>query len=334
MNRIAAFLLVVSLVFCLLCACDRQGNLAESEESHMASSQQPSNSVTYVAFDDADDTRYPVSCVQDGVQRLVGDIGPVSLLDEAFLVAPSEQLSKMETDGSGCHVESIFSNGQWDFFPDSVETKTYSVQNQPVNSEWHRYFREKLTNLGCDSPVVIRNASTFLWNGKKAAVVTAENVTIADSASLLTKEEVRLLSATPANTAPGAYRFATLFVEELSPIDLDIEFYEIPAPAEGAKAGLSYGIWTGESDYLHCMTTLQTDKSGTTVDVPVFANATGEQSLRRIASEFCWLVADIDGDSTSEVLFCVNAPSSLYGRYWVYGMEKGKVSQRLNVGMG
>lgn len=327
MKRLSGVLLSASLLLCLLCGCQKSENLSETS----AAPPPLQDSVTYVAFDDADEY-YPVSYVQDGVQQLVGDMGPASLLPEDFLPEQSSAaLSQIETGSQGGR---ILSNGPWDFFPDLPQSQTYSLLDQPEAPQWHRYFQEKLTSLGCDSPVVFQNAATFLWDGRKAAVVTAENCTIAEPDSLLTPEEAQTLSAAPANAAPAAYRFVTLFVQGQPPVDLYREFCKIPSPDEGPQAGFSYSPWPGETHFLHYLTTWQMDESGAITEFPLLANATGQPLLRSLTAQFRWLVADIDGCGTSELLFRLHTPSSLSSGYWVYEIKNGNISQRLHIGMG
>ena len=342
MKRLVVLLLATAISVNILSACSHQTDLKDSEEILQTcirtepTMDKYQDSITYVFFDCFDETIfYPVSCVEEGVQKLTGEMGYYSMLSNnllAGLISP-DQLPKRNAGNNSSHGGSILSNGTWNFFPDSVESQTYDMNNQPIDSEWYRYFQEKLIQLGSDSPVILKRAYLFQWNGTEAAIVTAGNVLSSELGNLLTPEEAKYLSVIPGNSAPAAYSFTTLFVEGLAPIDLNAEYRAIPGPEKASKENISYSPWDSEEDLLQCLMSLQYDRTGNITEVPVFGNMTGEQVLRPFRSQIYWMIADIDGNSVSEVVFCVNAVSSLYSRYCVYSMDSGEVTQKLTVGM-
>ncbi len=342
MKRLVALLLAIAVSACFLNACSQQRDLKGSEEILQTCIlteppvQKYKDSVTYVFFDGFDETIFcPVSYVEKGVQKLTGDMGYFSSLSNDLLegMIPPDQLPKTDAGNYSSHGGSILSSGSWNFFPDTVESQTYDMNNQPIDSEWYRYFQEKLIQLGSDSPVIIQRASLFQWEGADAAIVTAGNVLSSELGNLLTPEEAKCLSVTPGNSAPVAYSFTTLFVEGLPPTPLNAEYCAIPDPEKASKEYISYGPWDGEQDLLQCLTSLQYDGNGNIIEVPVFGNMTGEQVLRPLRSQIQWVISDVDGDGASELVFCVEAVSSINSRYWVYDMEGGNLQNTLTIGL-
>ena len=72
----------------------------------------------------------------------------------------------------------IASNGTWDFFPDKATYQTYSFDNQPNESDWIEYFKERLSASNYDGPIIIQESVTFQWDGIESAIVIASNVII------------------------------------------------------------------------------------------------------------------------------------------------------------
>lgn len=107
--------------------------------------QRYEDSGTYVFFDGFDETIfYPVSYVEEGIQKLTGNMGYLSMLLNDLLAGmiPPDKLPKTDAGNYSNHVGSMLPNGTWNFFSDSVESQTYDMNNQPMGFEWHRYFQE------------------------------------------------------------------------------------------------------------------------------------------------------------------------------------------------
>ena len=273
---------------------------------------------------------YPVSWISGGVQQLSGDMGPYSLWQDSLMSGAQvpDSLGPVEQNGQNWGELRLYSNGSWDFFPDSVQIKFYEPGDVTWDSPWYTYFYEKLGNYGSYSPVIIQEAVTFTWNGRRAELVTASNLIEANLEN--TEDSGEAYRDTPGNKGPSVYTFVTLFLGGKPVCDLYDSCYMIPSEQSGEDSEILYEAKEG---YLPYMTTWQYDMEGNVIEVPLYVNDTGLHSLLPQASQLSSLVADLDGDGDSEILICTEAYSSLYSNYQVYDMNDGEVSVSFSVGM-
>ena len=273
---------------------------------------------------------YPVSWISGGVQQLSGDMGPYSLWQDSILSgAPApENLPQVHIDGQNRGELQLYSNGNWDFFPDSVQVQSYEPGDVTWDSPWYTYFYEKLGNYGSYSPVIIQEAVTFTWNGRRAELVTAINLIEANLEN--TEDSGEAYRDTPGNKGPSVYTFVTLFLDGRTACDLYDYCYMIPSEQSEDDSEILYEAKEG---YIPYMTTWQYDMEGNVIEVPLYVNDTGLHSLLPHTSRLSSLVSDLDGDGDSEILICTEAYSSLYSNYQVYDMNNGEVSVSFSVGM-
>jgi hypothetical protein len=136
----------------------------------------------------------PISHILNGEEQLlVCDVYGVDLftrrgLEEIFTLPNIEELCKIDVrdmfaPGSalplhienGWMMDTLHSNGDWDFFPEQVTYSTYTWQNQPNNAEWYGFMRAQLDEAGVETPVIIRNTWSFKWNGTPTVLVNFGN---------------------------------------------------------------------------------------------------------------------------------------------------------------
>lgn len=279
--------------------------------------------ITYVTA--ADGTCFPVSWVREGEQVLSGDLGPLSLLGDVLTSAPAgEDLPEIPAPG-GSGLGPIASDGDWNFFPEAAEYRTYTLADQPRQPEWTAYFEGRLEELGCDSPVVLTQAAVFQWDGREAAVVTACNASAAGVWDV--PDGADLTAERPASS--GVYCLTAVFRQGEEPAEVYAQWADVYA-----DMGADYAPWEGESAYLQVLTAIQYDRTGALREFPVYANMTGELALRDISQPVSCLVADVDGDGLSECVAARTPPSSVTRWCTVYGLEQGAVTERMRLGLG
>lgn len=191
-----------------------------SDQDH--ENQEILNSVTYI---DIDGVYFPISYVNHGEQLLSGDVGPYSAFAESLLkeAPPASGLNKIDlpdidTDAAG--LGPIASNGTWDFFPDKATYQTYSFDNQPNESDWIEYFKERLSASNYDGPIIIQESVTFQWDGIESAIVTASNVIISgDDGDSWANQDDCQTAMSPENSTPSIYIISALFTQGNTPIE-------------------------------------------------------------------------------------------------------------------
>ena len=286
------------------------------------------NSLT--TFTLRDGTDYPVSWISGGVQQLCGDMGPYSLWQDSLMSGAQvpDSLGPVEQNGQNRGELRLYSNGSWDFFPDSVQVQSYEPGELTWDSPWYTYFYEKLGSYGSYSPIIIQKAVTFTWNGRQAELVTASNLIEVSLEN--TEDGGAEYFDTPGNKGPSVYTFATLFLDGRTACDLYDSCYMIPSEQSEDDSEILYEAKEG---YIPYMTTWQYDMEGNVIEVPLYVNDTGLHSLLPHTSRLSSLVSDLDGDGDSEILICTEAYSSLYSNYQVYDMNNGEVSVSFSAGM-
>ena len=270
-----------------------------------------SDSAVYVSFEAESAypgalTGYlPVSYVKDGEQQLTGSFWGYDAIADAVADMPAAD--------SLARIGAVATNGMWDLFPVEVNHKTYTMETQPAQEDWYRYFEEKLADLdAADTPVIITEAWVFVWDGVKTAVVNAGNVLLSGD------DTVRRGAAhIPLNPPVGEnaimYQMSVLFREGNEPIDL---IY-----AETAQ--VSYRPPQDEA-WQHIFSAVQYDARGSLTVCPVFTDFTGELVTRGFRySPAQYVVCNVDGDGVVELLQGCDGSSSLTSRYSVYKLNGG-----------
>ena len=281
------------------------------------------DAMTYVALEDCvvpvSYTRWGKQILSEEVDSLQGD----GLLQGAPL---AEELARIPAP-EGCGFDAVLSDGDWDFFPDSVEYRSYTPEAPSRHPDWTAYFQERLQELNCDSPLVLKESLRFLWNGVETAVVTASNVTAVDSPELLSLEAIPE-GGRPDNQNPGVYVLTALFVQGEQPVALYSRYDQIQA-----ETGADYAPWEGETDFLQVLTAWQYDEQGNAVSYPIYGNMTGQLTLQDAAEAPRCLVSDIDGDNTSELVVIQKTSQSLTSWCGVYDLEQGSARESLRMGL-
>lgn len=293
------------------------------EETSLNSMAQ--NAISYVGMDGF---FVPLSWVVEGYQLLSGDIGPVSAASEKLLgeAPPAESLRQIEAP-EGSALGPIASNGTWDFFPDVAQYHTYGPDRQPDQQEWTDYFEEKLAVLGYDGPVLIRQAVRFQGASSEVAVVTASNITTNGVQAFLEGASI-CQAEKPANKEPGLYILTALFVQGQEPLEVYHQYEEI-SPFVGAD----YLPWNRDTSFMQAFSAFQFDNEGNMTAYPIYMDMTGEAQLRIMETQPAFLIADINGDSSSEVIACISAPNSLMSWCKVFTFTSGFAEEYLHISL-
>lgn len=283
------------------------------------------NAISYVGVDGF---FVPLSCFVEGHQLLSGDIGPVSVASENLLgeAPPAESLTQIEAPEESA-LGPIASNGTWNFFPDAAQYHTYGPDSQLDGQEWTDYFEEKLAALGYDGPVLIRQAVRFQGASSEVAVVTASNITTNGAQAFLEGSSI-CQTEKPANKVPGLYILTALFVQGQEPLEVYHQYEEI-SPFVGAD----YLPWNRDTGFMQSFSAFQFDDEGIMTAYPIYMDMTGEAQLRIMENQPAFLIADINGDGASEVIACINAPSSLMSWCKIFTFTSGFPEEYLHISL-
>lgn len=281
------------------------------------------NGVFYLSING---TFVPVSRMVDGTQLLTGSMTLSSdALANAMGNAPlAEALNQTETP-AGSGLGPVASDGTWNFFPDDVQYNNYTPENQPNRGEWTAFFAERLQAMGLDAPVLIQNAASFQSNGREIALVTASNVRATEAGNLLEAEEIAQTDR-PGNAEPGVYVITALFVEGEEATELYSQYSEI-----SSSMGADYLPWSQDGSYMQPLSAMQFGSDGSVAEYPVFADMNGEQALRILGVQPDFLIADVDGDGTSEIILCLTGGSSDMSWCNVYSFHSGSLEETLHL---
>ena len=274
----------------------------------------------------ADGTFIPVSRMAEGTQLLTGSMilssdGVESAMQNAPL---AEVLNQTETPvGSG--LGPVASDGTWNFFPDEVEYHTYTPENQPDIGEWSAFFAERLQAMGLDAPILIQTSASFQSNGREIALVTASNVRATENWDLLEAEEITQTDR-PGNNAPGVYVITALFAEGEETTELYAQYSEV-----SSSMGADYLPWSQDGSYMQPLSAMQFGSDGSVAEYPIFADMNGELVLRNLGVQPDFLIADVDGDGTSEIILCLTGGSSDMSWCNVYSFRSDSLEETLHL---
>ncbi len=215
----------------------------------------------------------------------------------------------------------VASNGDWDLFPDRAVRTTYSLDNQPQRPDWTEYFARRLTEEETESPVIIREVLSFMWDGRQAELVTASNVFITASDSeedywgIEVTPAVRAAAHLPAENSRGIYRCTALFLEgDNNPIEIAACWTET----------LPWCQWLGypqepeDALLLSFLSAAELGEDGKLGVYPVFCDFGAELNLRLWGFAPRFLLCDLDGDGQSELVFDQDGGGNLYCNTFIY----------------
>lgn len=293
------------------------------------------NSILYIGVaSGTDSTEYiPVSYIQNGSQQLLGEI---ETADNILLNAPSpESLTRIDTDAmyssdaKSSDIACILYNGNWDLFPLDITQTSYSLGFQPEQPEWSVYFNEQLRSKGIESPAVIEESISFCLDEAKISIVTATNLLpIEQTQSLiLDTSDVDL----PAKEHTAIYVMSALFVNNDVVYNLYDEYFEISNTPnnESDFEGVCYS--PKDADYQFFAYVVQYDKTNNLMPYPLFCNMNGEYLIRDFKVTPNFLVCDIDGDGSIELVENINKASSAMRYTTVYRFKNGVPARSLTV---
>lgn len=322
---------------------------------NMSGDENDTRTVTYVRIGgDADVIPHyflylPVSYVKGGIQTLTeenwqktfagtesmymtsGDFekmmrdapttGDISKIDADAMYAPGSD--RRESDG---RMDSISSNGAWDFFPAKVAYEKYTLESQPKRAEWSEYFKGEIerptysngslsAEIPLAAPVVITESWVFEWDGVEAALVTASN-------AILSGEYGGDAGAAP-NPPPGentiVYTISALFVGDRPPVLL----HERYSPLNSAYFPLNAVTFT----YSQYMSAVQASENGELMLCPIFSyDVAGDTSDYILSFKPDYMICDIDGDGKAELIQYNHnyGFSSLFCNYSVWELIEGE----------
>ena len=281
------------------------------------------NGVFYVC---ADGTFIPVSRMAEGRQLLTGSmILSSDGVESAMQNAPLAEALKQTETPAGSGLGPVASDGTWNFFPDDVEYHTYSPENQPDRGEWATFFAERLQAMGLDAPILIQTSASFQSNGREIALVTASNVRATENWDLLEAEEITQTDR-PGNNAPGVYVITALFAEGEETTELYAQYSEI-----SSSMGADYLPWSQDGSYMQPLSAMQFGSDGSVAEYPIFADMNGELVLRNLGVQPDFLIADVDGDGTSEIILCLTGGSSDMSWCNVYSFRSDSLEETLHL---
>lgn len=314
-------------------AQNKTSESSSSDQDHK--NQKILNSVTYIGIDGV---YFPISYVDHGEQLLLGNLGSHSVFAEGLLkeAPPADSLNKIDLPDidTDAGLDSIATNGTWDFFPDKATYQTYSFDNQPNESDWIEYFKKRLSASNYDGPIIIQESVTFQWDGIETAIVTASNVVISgdDGDSRVNQDDCQT-AISPENFTPSIYIISALFTRGNTPIKLVNQYCEISREQEEySEIGISYMPWDNNcSQYTQFISAIQYDSFGNATEFPIFSNMNGSLVIRDYQYMPRCLISDIDGDSESEVIANLPRASSSMSFCKVYNMNQAIPKEALYI---
>ena len=267
--------------------------------------------ITYIKFDD---WFIPVSYFFKGQQLLSGDVGAYSQIKDTVLkeVPEAEELSHYEGEYS-----TIASNGSWCFFPDHINYVEYTLETQPLHTNWVKFFQKRLNRLNYDGPIIIIESYAFDYNGKEISIVTASNL-------VFESEDAEYQCIQPQNNNPIIYTISALFFEDedIGPIEIYNRTMEIPKERdESEHIGISYlALDDDYTKYTWLFSAVQYGQENNNSIFPIYCDYNGELNVRDFKYIPCYCICDIDGDKKPEVVQCIKATSSSMSFCVVYNI--------------
>lgn len=220
----------------------------------------------------------------------------------------------------------IKTNANWDFVEQKILYINYLLDNRyEPKQEWVDYFEYKLlTEAGqLDTPLIISEAWLFNWNGTQCAVVNFSNVVLSDKPFNVTK-------CLPSGKKHIIYKMSAIFLDGQPPMPLGELFLdEVLSTPIGEKTSISFsGRDANDSASFY---SLQCSQNGNFAAFPIYTDHGGGLLTQGFHYRSAFLIADIDGDQNSELVFkyCF-AFSSLTHQITVFKFEDKKIERVFN----
>ena len=251
----------------------------------------------------------------------------MSRREDPFIWLPDEEPYKYYRNGDA--QDGLVINGAYlDYEPGEYEHIIYSEGDKTIDPAWEEVLRDMLytyekyfiDNFGPDIknvPIVIREAWLFDWDGRKAAMVLASNITD------LTSDEDRYHYAPrkpedilPVKTVGNdfmIYNIIAFFVEGLQPayISSSVKYVAL-SPGDN-----HFFLLPGEGMYndkcSEFCSSYQYDKDGQVIICPVYTDLTfGDDYV--IFYDYQMQLGDIDRDGKTEAVV-----KNFENKWWLYG---------------
>ena len=108
--------------------------------------------------------------------------------------------------------------------------------------------------------------------------------------------------------------------------DIDTEYSEI-----SASMGADHLPWSQDGSDMQPLSAMQYRSDASVAEYPIFADMNGELVLHILSVQPEFLVADIDGDGTSELILCVNGVDSAMSWCKLYSFRSGSLEETLHL---
>lgn len=264
----------------------------------------PENHITYIEFGN---DYYALSYMKQGVQILTVDRGiDWDVAEIAPNIPKGENLEKhyvpvMNSNGEKISSKEelwysnadmvVSSNGKWDFFPTKVRYEKYTLQNQPNNPEWEKYFLSRIQEKSDNTPVIYLDAFFFDWNGDGIddAFVNASNI--------IDTTDEKPKPNPPYAEKTSVYMLSALFLSGNEPLETSGYVWDCitKEPLKEDDEGISYNVskddWGGS-----LISAIQYDSEGNLMICPVYQGG----NWFDFVCEDTMILSDIDGDGISE----------------------------------
>ena len=347
------FMICLGLLLCLSSCADHADETLKpivNDEAELSPNMSGAPTVTYVRFGgDADVLPHyslylPVSYMKDGVQLFTEENWQKTFartdsmymtsgdFEKAMKNAPAaDDINKIDGDamyalGRNEHMNSIASNGSWDFFPVKVVYEKYTLEIQPDRAEWNDYFKGQIEwptylngtlsmDVPLSAPVVIAESWTFAWNGMETALVTSSNAILIGEYG----EDAGVAPNPPPSGNTIMYTISALFVGDQPPILLHERYSALN------------GAYIPHDDfpfpYSQYISAVQIDENGELMLCPIFSyDITGDTSDYILSFKPEYMICDIEGDGQAELIQYTNNHgfSSLFCNYSVWKLIDGE----------
>lgn len=108
--------------------------------------------------------------------------------------------------------------------------------------------------------------------------------------------------------------------------DIDTEYSEI-----SASMGADHLPWSQDGSDMQPLSAMQYRSDASVAEYPIFADMNGELVLHILSVQPEFLVADIDGDGTSELILCVNGVDSAMSWCKLCSFRSGSLEETLHL---
>lgn len=335
-KRIVFKILSIVLCFVILSGCKAASSHLQSDGVSEINAEQIADSTTYVYTAQG---FLPISYVCNGKQLISEGLS----LRELYNILPSaETLPKIEASQlyinnnlpeRCCYnshevvMNTIASDGNWDFFPIKVRYEKYTLNNQPNRPEWTEYFKKKINQVSPDTPVIFEEAYFFDWNGDgtQSVIVNAGNTfEKALSDDFFKGRDLPTAPTPPPSDITAFYQLSAIFTyQKNGTVTYDL-LNNICSVTESLSTGVYIPPQDSEDLYSLDYYSVQKDRNGNLMICPFYADHITWESIHQYAYNYAYLLSDIDGDGKSELI--VHWPVH-YGFLRILQSNGGKIEE-------